>query len=1081
MADTFTVRTADFTRYIESKFLRDGNGNILTSPNAEHKKWNLFDTDGNFIGTNTNGYLIVPANLDIKTAIDFGRSLAALGVSARTAMIDAFQPGGWLDIQTNYNGMTGDNVPAYRAAASYLLGIVGAEAKYSLDQVKFGGGAVNLIQYMRGNVKDVSGEYYNSADNIQSMTDGYNAQLSHIFNPSPTPLSSIFTSSSIVDANGGRAVDATFTGTGGSPLVIHYTIDSTGSNVNMSLGDPAHGVSTYQMIGGLLTNSSQRDSLGYVLTTAYNYVNGQRSSQQTSAFDPSGALDAKQDVFTNGTSAIKYLDTKNTHPYDDLEITKDATGKVTAAKPKLDGQPAGNNIDFSAVGQVLGSALGRALAPNNQFVQIGVGTVAGAIGQKMAQAFSASLRTNGAEFSLAGAFADFDISLAGAGAGSVASFLTAEVGHALGLTGFNAELFNASIGGAASAVANKVATEMLLNGLSFNAAIGTINFASAATSAGYGVSSLLGGYLGRELVPATTHEGAVGGQLLGAVGSAIALSASLAYGLGAVLNFIMPGIGSLIGTVVGTLIGNAVGSHPHPAAVDLLDQAGNLYGYVHSQVSASDGGDYSIPDPMAAAAVSIINAYLRAANGIVLDHSKQIQIGYVTDPDFRYIAGWAPTHNYASFISPDDAVHAAALDVLQHSEVIGGDLILKRAHQNSSSNIPKPAPAVGAAPSAVSSAEQLVTMSADLSVAQDYANYLNNREAINALIAANPESAFAAGWIATFARVNDLKLNHTSSSDLLGGLVGFLDSVSKAGLGAMAANASVKYGVGGSPIVEVSVANGANVPGALSVFADQVSQRSDATGTTLTFTFNGFGGNTVWYGGDGGNSFPGTGGHDTLIGGAGVDIIYAGDGFDFIEGGGLNDYLFGQAGNDILRGGTGPDQLYGDQGDDTYVFARGDGEDDVHDDGGVDSLVFGPGINVSDVLVHFGGTTGADLTVEVRDPANRGGAPTNLITLRNWTDQQHRVETLNFADGTTISIADWNALGLLLAPFGAALSKSSVAENSPVGTVVGTVSGFDFDAGASLTYSLLENPRGRFAIDAATGKLTVANSIWAQS
>jgi hypothetical protein len=408
--------------------------------------------------------------------------------------------------------------------------------------------------------------------------------------------------------------------------------------------------------------------------------NNNDGSRVDSQYDSDGLLRSQEDVFTNGTSAIKYIDTRNTHPYFELEITEDSTGKVTAAKPKLDGQP-GNNIDFSAVGQVLGSALGRALAPNNQFGQIAIGTVAGAIGQKLAQAFSASLQTNAATFSLSDAFADFDITIAGAGAGSVASFLTAELGHALGFTGFQEQLFNASIGSAASGVANKIATEMLSKGLSFEAAIGTINFGTAATSAGYGVSALLGGYLGRELVPATTHEGAVGGQLLGAVGSAIALSASIAYGLGTVLNFIMPGIGSLIGTVIGTLIGNAAGSHPHPAAVDLLDQAGNVYGYVHSQVSASDGGDYSIPDPMAKAAVDIINAYLRAANGIVLDHSKQTQIGYVTDPDFRYIAGWAPTHNYSSFIHPDDAVHAAALDVLQHSEVIGGDLILKRARQ----------------------------------------------------------------------------------------------------------------------------------------------------------------------------------------------------------------------------------------------------------------------------------------------------------------------------------------------------------------------------------------------------------------
>jgi hypothetical protein len=48
---------------------------------------------------------------------------------------------------------------------------------------------------------------------------------------------------------------------------------------------------------------------------------------------------------------------------------------------------------------VLGSTLGRALAPNNQFGQIAVGTVAGAIGQKLAQASAASLATDAASVS----------------------------------------------------------------------------------------------------------------------------------------------------------------------------------------------------------------------------------------------------------------------------------------------------------------------------------------------------------------------------------------------------------------------------------------------------------------------------------------------------------------------------------------------------------------------------------------------------------------------------------------------------------------------------------------------------------
>ncbi len=53
----------------------------------------------------------------------------------------------------------------------------------------------------------------------------------------------------------------------------------------------------------------------------------------------------------------------------------------------------------------------------------------------------------------------------------------------------------------------------------------------------------------------------------------------------------------------------------------------------------------------------------------------------------------------------------------------------------------------------------------------------------------------------------------------------------------------------------------------------------------------------------------------------------------------------------------------------------------------------------------------------------------------------------------------------------------SVAENSANGTVVGTVAASDPDAGTTLTYSLTAgNTNGAFALNAATGQLTVANS-----
>ena len=127
--------------------------------------------------------------------------------------------------------------------------------------------------------------------------------------------------------------------------------------------------------------------------------NNNDGSRVDSQYDSDGRLRTQEDVFTNGTSAIKYLDTRNTHPYSRTRnYRRQSPAQIIAAKPKIDGQPSnGNAVDFSAVGQVLGSALGRALAPDNQFGQSRVGTVAGAVGQKLAQAFSVSLLTDASQ------------------------------------------------------------------------------------------------------------------------------------------------------------------------------------------------------------------------------------------------------------------------------------------------------------------------------------------------------------------------------------------------------------------------------------------------------------------------------------------------------------------------------------------------------------------------------------------------------------------------------------------------------------------------------------------------------------
>lgn len=72
----------------------------------------------------------------------------------------------------------------------------------------------------------------------------------------------------------------------------------------------------------------------------------------------------------------------------------------------------------------------------------------------------------------------------------------------------------------------------------------------------------------------------------------------------------------------------------------------------------------------------------------------------------------------------------------------------------------------------------------------------------------------------------------------------------------------------------------------------------------------------------------------------------------------------------------------------------------------------------------------------------------------------------------TIAVTDVNEAPVLLNM----VSGGTVAENSANGTVVAQLRGGDVDAGSVLTYSLIDNAEGRFAIDPATGVITVANS-----
>jgi hypothetical protein len=113
----------------------------------------------------------------------------------------------------------------------------------------------------------------------------------------------------------------------------------------------------------------------------------------------------------------------------------------------------------------------------------------------------------------------------------------------------------------------------------------------------------------------------------------------------------------------------------------------------------------------------------------------------------------------------------------------------------------------------------------------------------------------------------------------------------------------------------------------------------------------------------------------------------------------------------------------------------------VQANAGTDSLVFGPGIARSDIVMQ---RSGNDLIVGVKDPAHPGVpfAQLDKITLQNWADVNDRIEFFRFADGNTLDLSGGDAaLAAFLVPSGETLSRTSVAENTAIGTVVGN--GFD--------------------------------------
>lgn len=208
-------------------------------------------------------------------------------------------------------------------------------------------------------------------------------------------------------------------------------------------------------------------------------------------------------------------------------------------------------------------------------------------------------------------------------------------------------------------------------------------------------------------------------------------------------------------------------------------------------------------------------------------------------------------------------------------------------------------------------------------------------------------------------------------------------------------------------------------------FADGSEYDLKTTGLTLNQT-------------DKNDSTDGTKFDDTIYGNGGDDSLFGKAGNDTLFGGTGNDRLDGGEGNDTLIGGTGNDYLDGGAGDDTYIYNLGDGFDTILDGDGNDKIVFGEGISQNNLSFTRDGN---DFKIIVNN-----NEPEGIIISKYFDRSYYKIETMEFADGSTLNLSDAEQLIQAMSSFGVSTSANmdSLSNPSPdVGEIYNITSSSD--------------------------------------
>jgi Ca2+-binding RTX toxin-like protein len=697
-------------------------------------------------------------------------------------------------------------------------------------------------------------------------------------------------------------------------------------------------------------------------------------------------------------------------------------------------QPEPDVLTGMQIGEIFGSQLGDLIAGDNVFARVLVGsalsTVLGNIGATITY-FNDEDFDGQDPGSLIDQLdnaqglpqSNFFANLQSAATGAVSSFLTAELGEAMGLEGLGGQLFSTIVNRSIGSVLNTVVTNIFNPPAGWNGDIfAGFDAGKLITNIEFGIGSLVGGYLARQIVDIDTQAAAIGANLGSAIGtflgtsiasgfsSAIAgeaisgtlasIGASVAESLGlaaagasaaelfgTIGNFIIPGIGAFIGVIIGSLLGGLFGKKEVPTAAGEVDLNFDEGRYYLDNVFAKHGGSKELARDMAEASRDILNGYLDMIGGDNANTISPTQI-YGHSGGQMYVkvdTNGDGTLEKVNVESAGEAVAVGVVNAIKRTQIEGGDIYMKRAVLNST-------------------ATTLDQLLGDLKAAEDYERYLQFKPLIDAIIRFDPTSVFAASWLITIVRAEELGLTDWAKSDFYGGLKGFLASFGFKEIGKDYDEADIA--IDGTTLIIKVMDDGQVVrefriedfthkigyehiaasPTGAPVYGtdhgdiwianpDVASTFIDGTGTVAVGELN------TWVGADGRIV---QGSDDILIGGNRADTIKAGQGWDYVEGGAGNDLIDGGMGNDVILAGDGNDTVYADEQDaasseeetiingaanlrrpqgDDYVDA-GAGDDVVYGRGGADTLLGGAGTDQlygetgNDVLE---GGSGADL------------------------------------------------------------------------------------------------------------------------